>query len=350
MGRCALPAAIAGLTASPHARATVAYHEANAAVFIADDHRLRDITARVLPLVAAAGTDAERHAVERIAAGAAWRLGDVAGAHRRLDDIARASPPLRLGDRNLTGIVVDGRGDPVAGATVAYGPTTLGDAYALALAYGYGLAVGTTTTDAAGRYVIANGPDGGVVIAQRGDQRSLPVELASANRLVLAPTTTVRGHLDRAGRARDAVIIARLDDPGAAQHYVASAPVAADGSFELAGMMRGHWHIGPLVDLPGFHGRVELEPIVIGARPIEDLALTLAPGRDVTVIVRSTSASTLDGARDRRARSANPAHYGRAQRGSYRSATRARIPTRVRSQDHRPRSRSSCGTATWSRH
>ena len=90
-----------------------------------------------------------------------------------------------------------------------------------------------------------------------------------------------------------AVAIAQADTTSS---YVVMAPIAADGTFELRGVPRGHGQIGTLV----WHGIARstksLQPIVVEDAELEAIALTVEPARDVEVIVRSTSASALDGA------------------------------------------------------
>ncbi len=253
---------------------------------------VRPLVARVAPIARAVGATTDLHNLAFADGMAAWLLGDVAGGHAQLDAV-RAQVQVRPTGRDATGVVVDGAGRPVAGAAVAFGSLVYGDAVGVGLAMYFGAGVRIATTDTAGRFVIHDAPAIGVVIAEHGAARSLPVALAATHRLVLQPTSTIRGTVARPGGPQMAVVIAQADTTAS---YAVMAPIAADGTFELRGVPRGHGQIGTLV----WHGIARstksLQPIVVDDPELAGIALTVEPARDVEVIVRSTSAGPLDGA------------------------------------------------------
>ena len=252
---------------------------------------VRPLVARVQPIARAVGATADLQNLAFVDGMAAWLLGDVAAAHAQLEAV-RPNGMAPTG-RDATGVVLGRAGRPVAGASVAFGALVYGDAIGIGLAMYFGAGVRFTTTDAAGRYVIHDAPAIAVVIAEHGAERSLPAPLAATNRLVLEPTSIVRGTVDRHAGPQMAVVIAQADTTSS---YAVMAPIAADGTFELRGVPRGHDQIGTLV----WHGIARstksLQPIVVEDAEVGAIALTVEPGRDVEVIVRSTSATALDGA------------------------------------------------------
>jgi hypothetical protein len=254
---------------------------------------VRPLVARVHPLARALGATADQHNLEFVDGMAAWLLGDVASAHAQLEAVRRVEVPVRQTGRDATGVVLDGAGRPVAGASVAFGSVVYADAVGIGLAMYFGATVRFATTDAAGRFVIHDAPAIGAVIAEHGAERSLPAAFAATNRLVLQPTSTVRGTVAHHDGPRMAVVIAQADTT---TNYAVMAPIAADGTFELRGVPRGRGQIGTLV----WHGIARstksLQPIVVDEPTLEGIALTVEPARDVEVIVRSTSAGPLDGA------------------------------------------------------
>jgi hypothetical protein len=211
-----------------------------------------------------------------------WNAGDIAGAHR--ESLAWQPLSPRVSTRAISGIVVDARGAPVAWASLVAG-YVIADAVELGVPF---LAVSPRMsfagTDEQGKFTIAV-PTGGVVVAGRGNERSLPVSIDSAQRLVLAPTTSIRGHIALDASSDATVAIGMSID--ATVPYTILAPVRPDGSFELVGVPIGKLHIGPvIVRGPSSISESYIE-IEVGAAGREDVTLELPHGRPLTVVVRS---------------------------------------------------------------
>jgi len=236
-------------------------------------------------------------ALDVVAATARWWQGDVALADPILvaentrivvasADVARSEPPVR-------GVVVDEHGTPVAGAAVTVGANGIsGDATTTAVPlYASGdwpQWIQTVETDAEGRFAFAHAPRPAVVIAQAGSRRSLAVPSAAAVRLVLAPTTSIRGHVRGDGGRGQRCVTA----PQAGGAYDLIAPIRADGSFELAGVPLGSIELHT-IQLGGSH-------VTTGARRrldttrAHEVDLDAPNARALDVIVRSATLSPLE--------------------------------------------------------
>jgi hypothetical protein len=168
-----------------------------------------------------------------------WR-GDLSAAHDALRRLAAAPPGTAIGSRRITGEVVDDRGRPVVGARVAAGSMLFADAIEVGLPAfvinpHYADDQRIATSQAGGRFAIADSAPTGAIVAQQGDRRSPPVRIADHVRLVLEPTRTVTGVVELAGHAHTHVRIQcnAIDAPVGALDTIA--PVAADGSFVVRG-------------------------------------------------------------------------------------------------------------------
>jgi predicted Ser/Thr protein kinase len=235
------------------------------------------------------------------AAAARFWLGDVAGGHAELLRLWRARPHTERasGTREVHGEVVDERGRPVAGASVAVasllGATSFGIGWP---AFDFDGSLQITTTDDAGRFAITGPVQLGAIAAQLADRRSKPSAIADQVRLVLAPTRSVSGKVDLKGMAHTRLAVACLEvgDPTGRFHMVA--PVAADGSFAIAGVTLGAVRVGVLVKSSEAMGaQIEFQLRPASPAPITDLQLSLASStRIVDVVVRSAVASALEGA------------------------------------------------------
>jgi predicted Ser/Thr protein kinase len=235
------------------------------------------------------------------AAAARFWLGDVAVGHAELLRLWRARPrPERTsGTREVHGEVVDERGRPVAGASVAVasllGATSFGIGWP---PFDFDGSLQITTTDDAGHFAITGPVQMGAIAAQLADRRSKPSAIADHVRLVLAPTRSVSGKVDLKGMAHTRLVVACLEagDPTGRFHMVA--PVAADGSFAIAGVTLGAVRVGVLVKSSEAMGaQLEFQLRPASPAPITDLQLGLASStRIVDVVVRSAVASSLEGA------------------------------------------------------
>jgi predicted Ser/Thr protein kinase len=220
---------------------------------------------------------------------AAWAFahGDVAGARATLDRLWRPLPndrPLRV-----AGVVVDGGGQPVAGATVTAGHALRGDSLGAAGGFVDRDSTRTARTGADGRFEIADAVDDAVVIAELGDRRAAPVAAGDNLRLALAPTSRLEGRVDPAGEAPvNVVILARGVDWPIVPRYSVQAPVAADGSFTIDGVPRGQVRVFAVID--GLSEKVTGSAIVsVRAPVVRGIALSVArSNRVVHVLVRNT--------------------------------------------------------------
>ena len=226
-------------------------------------------------------------AIDARAAEWAFAQGDVAAARATLDRLARAlpnTPPQRV-----SGVVVDRRGNPVAGATVTAGRSLRGDSVGAAGGFTDRDTIRSATTGADGRFEIPDAIEDAIVIAELADRRSPPVAAGEDLRLALAPTSRLEGRVDLAGRpaANVAIMVKDLAWP-ARSRYALLAPVAADGSFAVDGVPRGELRVLAAIDgvgdmvTGGATARVR-GPVVRG------VALSLVkPTRVVHVLVRNT--------------------------------------------------------------
>ncbi|MEO8550496.1 MAG: protein kinase, partial [Kofleriaceae bacterium] len=226
---------------------------------------------------------------DAIDATARWLRGDVAAADALLVPQLRAAiagAPFFSDRPALHGIVVDERGRGVPHVTVTAGQGLYGDSVTAAAAL-YLLGIWptwsqTVETDAQGRFAIARNGPGALVVAQQGDRRSRVARFTDAVRLVLAPTTTIRGRVRGSpDRGMRYVSMPELDD------YDLVAPIRGDGTFELAGVP-----VGPIelhaIQLEGAHAASGTHLEVDTAR-VQDVELEAPSARTLDVIVRSVT-------------------------------------------------------------
>jgi predicted Ser/Thr protein kinase len=220
----------------------------------------------------------------------AFAHGDVAGAHAQLARLRRPLPNDRA--RRVTGIVVDLRGKPVAGAAVTAGLALRGDSLGAA-----GAAVGVTesdtirtaTTGADGRFEISDAVDDAVVIGELGDRRSSPTVVGDDVRLTLEPTSRLEGRVELAGEVpANVVIVVRDLAWPISMRYSIVAPVAPDGRFTLDGVPRHALRV--FAAIAGLSENVMGGVSITVRTPVlRGLALSLARStRVVHVLVRNT--------------------------------------------------------------
>ncbi|HEY5938182.1 MAG TPA: protein kinase, partial [Kofleriaceae bacterium] len=248
------------------------------------------------PIAKALGEQTLVNQLERHAATMAWFAGDIQNGHAKLVELDEAEPEKPLGTRRVSGIVVDPAGKPVAGAVVIGGAVIVADAVANGLPLGRTRSLTRARTDARGAFTLEGLPDSGAVAAEHERLRSHPVAIADRVRLTLRPVGTVRGRVELTGvAAHEMFIVAISAERGASPMYQHLAPVAADGSFEIANVLSGKLRIGPAIR-SGKGETFTLRDVVVGSKPVEGVVITPPTRRALTVLVRSTSSTPLDGA------------------------------------------------------
>ena len=152
-----------------------------------------------------------------------------------------------------------------------------------------------TTSDASGHFAFDSAPAKGNAIAQLGARRSNPTPVGDHVALVLDATRKVTGKVALNGQphTRLVVVADRVGDIGSAYNVVA--PVAADGSFALAGVPVGKLEIS--VEIPSQHYGREFasKQVAAGTADVTDVALAVPTGgRAIDVIARSELPVPLD--------------------------------------------------------
>ena len=223
------------------------------------------------------------------AAKLAWAHGDIVAADAELERLRRPLPNDR--SQRVTGTVVDARGKPVAGATVAAAWSLRGDSIRAARSRDDTMRTATTSPD--GRFEIPDAVPDSVVIAQLGDRRSLPVLAVDDVVLELAATSHIEGHVDLAGQTPSNVVIVvrevARDIPG---RYGILAPVAADGSFTVDGVPRGDLRVFASID--GLSEEATGTIITVRGPVARGVSLSFAKSsRVVHVVVRNSVGTKL---------------------------------------------------------
>ncbi|MCE9578097.1 MAG: hypothetical protein K8W52_33520, partial [Deltaproteobacteria bacterium] len=159
---------------------------------------------------------------------------------RAADQRASFPPPPPASLPTIHGTVVDAAGKPVAHADVwSSDQPHMGNPRFLVSAPNEAVALGYAThaeTDANGRFALVATP-GAATAAELGAQRSSPAAAVDGVTLRLGPTYTLRGTVADVNIPRS-LIRAVLASP-AGQRWIIMAPVAADGTFELGGLVPG---------------------------------------------------------------------------------------------------------------
>lgn len=197
---------------------------------------------------------------------------------------------------------MDAHGNPAAHARVAASRFLTADAVDLVLpdlAFNHDLRdddLRIVTTDASGRFAIRDAALDGVLVAELGDQRSIPAEIADHVTLVLEPTRRVSGKVDLAQVASTRVRV-YVEAMAAPRGLLAiEAPVAADGSFTLSGATVGALRIGALTCCDEWQGsRTQYIAAPSSRTPVTGVSLSVAPsGRAIDIVVRSAITTTFD--------------------------------------------------------
>ncbi|HWU90464.1 MAG TPA: hypothetical protein VN253_24535, partial [Kofleriaceae bacterium] len=165
-----------------------------------------------------------------------------------------------------------------------------GDAVAAAVAFpeqaGY---LRVATTDKAGEFDFTDAPPEGVVIAQLGDTRSMPAEIADAVTLALEPTSRIEGRIELHGAPASRVIVSLQDlRVPVSMPYELVAPVAPDGTFAVDGAPRSQVRVVAELRHPGTRSYASAT-VDVRAPVVRGVAIAVAHSqRAVHVIVRST--------------------------------------------------------------
>ncbi len=224
--------------------------------------------------------------------------GDLRGAHELAERASRHDPqPRPIGTRSIRGIVVDEQGRPVANARVIaaehlHGDSDGVDRYAVAHQHPV-----VTTTDKDGTYALEQVADFATVLAEHGSFRTTAIVAADAparDRLVLHPTTTIRGRVAPNARIANIFVIPRA--PGASTLFHQLAPIAPDGTFVLEHAPIGPVDVGLRIETTTTWRLTGLQRIDVPRGGVDDVVLEARPGRELSVRVRNALSGPLAGA------------------------------------------------------
>ena len=225
-----------------------------------------------------AGPRSQRYLAPRLAM-TLWHEGKLDAAHAAGATIDPGPVPDGIVVR---GVVVDADGTPVPGALVVAADDLVGDARAIAIA-----PARHAMTDRTGTFEMTGVGRTAVVAAEVGLWRSAPVRADASVTLHAVPSGTITGRI--AGDARGVEV--RATSRGGPRWSVL-APVAADGTFELDGVVRGPARVVAQRGEAAASHDVEVGDTAVG--PIElALTTTTAP---LSVVVRSEVEGPLQGA------------------------------------------------------
>jgi hypothetical protein len=222
-------------------------------------------------------------------------LGDLPGAHAEITRLWKSIPPTAGSHRKIDGVVVDGNGKPVAGATVAVAPLLWIDSLG-PLPFGDTSGLRIVTTDAAGKYEIDDAPVAqGGLFAGLGDRRA-EQDLADHAKLVLKPTRRVAGKVKLDGTSRSKIFVMIAPD-GGATYVKGFATLDADSAFAMDGVTTGAVAVGVMTWNMERSGDIAFTKVPASSEPVTGLALAAKRGsRNLVVLARSELASPLDGA------------------------------------------------------
>ena len=220
---------------------------------------------------------------------------DIAGGHA---DLVRLWKPSTTKGVRIEGDVVDAKGRPVAGATVAAGSVLIMDSIGYLPNVRWHQGDGNlrvATSDANGHFVILDCAEHGAIIAQLTDRRSGASTIADHVKLVLEPTRLISGKVVLGGRDHTITAVGAGPPGNHRVDFGQMAPVGADGAFSIDGVSQNKIEVSLVVerDLEKLFSSTIVNA---GSDPVTNLVLD--PGgsvRKVDVIGRSTLSVPLEG-------------------------------------------------------
>ncbi len=260
---------------------------------VADLEAMRASIAKWKPVAAELHDDHLVRALGMTDAYARLFLGDLAGAHPELVRLWEPDHHPDMPSQKVAGTVVDAAGKPVAGATVAVGILMWVDSMGV-LPFGDTTGLRMTTSDADGRFEIADAPMTGAIFAQQGDRR-VAQALAPNARLVLQPTRKLAGKVNLGTTLRTKTFVMIASE--ATRSLMMMAPLEADGTFAYDGAPTSELSVGVATWALERSGNVAFTKVP----PSHEAALGLvldAPNTDrvLEVIARSELPTALDAA------------------------------------------------------
>jgi hypothetical protein len=223
---------------------------------------------------------------------------DLASAHADIDRLwrKRLRPP-EAGAPLLRGTVVDERGVPVVGATVAVGAQIFADAIG-PLPFGDPGDLQTTLTDEHGAYALAAVSPRAMIVAQSDPRhRSEGVRAEQNLRLVVHATRRIAGTvaLGATPSTRTFVMAAPASshEPG---HYIVMSPIGPDGSYALDGVTTAEIKIGVATWGAALSTSIGFQLVPAGTATLHMPLAASQSERTLDVIVRSRTASPFESA------------------------------------------------------
>ena len=261
---------------------------------------VRATIAKWRPVAVSLGEDNIVDGLDQTDAYARLFLGDLPTAHADIERLWRkhqhppdASAPV------MRGTVVDERGKPVPGATVAVGSMIFVDAIG-PLPFGTGQGdLQIAVTDAQGGYSFSGVTPKAMIVAQSDPRHRSEGARAEPNmKVVLHPTRRLSGKvaLGDTPSTRTFVMatLASSRDPG---RFLVMSPITPDGSYNLEGVTTAEAKVGVATWGAAESTSIGFQIVPAGTADLPALALSMAQSsRTLDVIVRSRTATPFESA------------------------------------------------------